>query len=151
MPETPELRRSRTTWRADKLLDSRDIRLLTEIGFLASARGDVVRAESIFGALLHFRPEKAFPHVGVAIALMNAGRFDEAASRLGAVRLPAGPDADLVQAMHGMALQLQGRISQSQGVLHEVASRRDIQGPPSDGVRLARRLLGYSAHNQSIR
>ncbi|WP_051237486.1 hypothetical protein [Ottowia thiooxydans] len=124
------------------LPDSDEIRLLTEIGFLASAKGDVARAEVIFGALLLLRPERAFAHVGLATALMNAHRAGDAASHLATARIPAGADADMVQAMHGIALQLDGRISQSQRVLREVARRSDSADEPSDGTRLARKLLG---------
>ena len=35
------------------LLDANEVRLLTEVGFLAAARADVKRAEVIFSALEH--------------------------------------------------------------------------------------------------
>ncbi|MET4580098.1 tetratricopeptide repeat protein [Ottowia thiooxydans] len=130
---------------ASSLPDSSDIHLLTEIGFLASARGDVARAEPIFRALLLLRPEKAFPHVGLATALMNARRAGDAATHLATASLPPGEDSDMVQAMHGLALQLDGRISQSQRVLREVAKQADRPEGTSDGTRLARKLLGQDA------
>lgn len=124
------------------LPDSDDIRLLTEIGFLASARGDVARAEAIFSALLLLRPDQAFAHVGLATALMNARRPGDAAARLAAARIPQGADEDMVQAMHGLALQLDGRVSQSQRVLREVSGRSGGTDEPTDGILLARKLLG---------
>lgn len=124
------------------LPDSDDVHLLTEIGFLASARGDVARAEVIFGALLILRPDRAFAHLGLAIALMNARRPGDAADQLAAARIPAGADADMVQAMHGLALQLDGRQAQSRRVLREVSGRAGAAGEPSGGILLARKLLG---------
>jgi len=124
------------------LPDSDDIRLLTEIGFLASARGDVARAEVIFGALLLLRPDKAFAHLGLATALMNARRPGDAATHLATAHIPPGADADMVQAMHGLALQLDGRIGQGQRVLREVSGRPGATEAPTDGVLLARKLLG---------
>lgn len=35
--------------------------LLTEVGFLAAAMGDMVNAEPIFKALRLFRPDRAYP------------------------------------------------------------------------------------------
>jgi len=124
------------------LPDSQDVRLLTEIGFLAAVKGDVMRAEKIFSALLLFRPGKAFAHVGLAVALMNAGRAGDAVAHLTAATPDPGEDAEMVQTMLGLALQLDGRSHQSQQVL------RKLVGPPaacnaaSDSARLARKLLG---------
>ena len=122
--------------------NSDDVRLLTEIGFLASARGDVARAEVIFGALLLSRPDAAFPRVGLATALMNASRPGEAAALLAKTVNLTGADADLVQAMLGLALQLDGKTAQSSRVLRDLIKGRTDDEAPSDGVRLALKLLG---------
>lgn len=122
--------------------DSDDVRLLTEIGFLASARGDVVRAEVIFGALLLSRPNDAFPHIGLATALMNALRPGEAAALLAKAIIPTGDDADMVHAMRGLALQLDGQTTQSTQVLRDLIDSRRNDDAKSDGVRLALKLLG---------
>ena len=55
-------------------LDSDDIHLMTQVGFIAAGRADVHHAERIFGALALARPQHDFPHVGMAAALLNAGR-----------------------------------------------------------------------------
>lgn len=124
---------------------SDDIRLLTEIGFLAAGRGDLARAEAIFSALVLLRPDKAFAHVGLAMALMNRGRHGEAAARIERVLLPAGPERDLLGAIRAMALQLDRRNAEATRLLRSIAHQHIDPGlPPSDGVRLARRLLGES-------
>ena len=123
-------------------LDATEARLLTEIGFIASGMADVVRAECIFGALMLARPDGAFPHIGLAAALLNAGQPDEAAFRLSKVHLPEGADADMVQAFRGLALQLDQRPTEATRVLRAVAGSADNQ-PTSEGARLARRLLGH--------
>lgn len=133
------------------LPDGDDIHLLTEIGFLASARGDVARAEAIFGALLLFRPDQAFAHLGLATALMNARRPGDAATRLASAQLPPGADADMLQAMHGLALQLDGRMGQSQRVLREVSGRPGTAEGPSGGILLARKLLGEAPDGMPLK
>ncbi|AVO50564.1 hypothetical protein C6568_15980 [Melaminivora suipulveris] len=101
------------------------------------------RAELILGALARARPARAFPHVGRAMAWMNAGRPHEAVQLLERA-LPgagAGEDADTVAAFLALALQLDGRSSESRRVLQNLL-RIAPQGADNDGLRLARRMLG---------
>lgn len=89
--------------------------MLTEIGFLAAGRGDIPKAEAIFGALRSLRPQRAFAYVGLAVAYLNADRQEEAAQllwqSLAQVDDP-GERAD-IEAFRGLALQLAGRHSES--------------------------------------
>ncbi len=96
------------------LLQPEEIKLLTEVGFLAASRGDVKRAEIIFSALRRLRPQRAFAYIGLAVALMNTGRHDEAATLLvDAVERVNSDERDEVNAFLGLALQLAGRTSES--------------------------------------
>ena len=107
------------------LVTSEDVQLLTQVGFIAAGRADVERAEAIFGALLAVRPRRAFAHVGLACARMNAGDAGAAARALERA-LPGvaeGEDADTVQAFLGLALQLDGRLGESRRVLQEVVRK----------------------------
>lgn len=102
------------------LLAPDEIHALTEVGFLASARGDVARADAIFMALERLRPAGVFVHVGRAMAYLNAGRCDDAAALLerGLAQVPAQDRAEL-QAFRGLALQLAGRRSESLRALEQ--------------------------------
>lgn len=128
------------------LLETEDIRLLTQIGFIASGRADVQRAEVIFSALLHDRADRAFPYLGIATALLNAGRTGEAVMHLERAALPAGEEADMVQAFLGLSLQLDARASESLRVLRKVAQQYE-SAPPTPGSLLAQRLLGEQPSN----
>ena len=87
--------------------------MLTEVGFLAAARADVVHAESIFGALERLRPERSFPYIGMAMCYLNAGRHDDAARVLErAAKAVVTEDVDEVQAVRALALQMAGRASE---------------------------------------
>lgn len=131
----------------DSEMDSDAIRLLTEIGFLAAGKADVDRARRIFDALALVRPDRAFPFIGSATALLNTGRAREAAMLLFKAKagLPAGNESDMVAAFLGLALQLDGRNGESVHVLRHLADAPDHE--KSEGWRLARRLLGEN-HNQ---
>jgi len=120
------------------VLDSREARLLVEVGFLAAAGGDVERADTIFGALQGVRPGRAYPAIGQAVALMNAGR-----AAVAAVRLEQAHGADAIEqaqidAWRGLALQLSGRQAHSRKVLEQVATQGE-----GEGRSLARILLGW--------
>lgn len=122
------------------LPDPADIQLLTQVGFLAAGRGNAPQAVRIFDGLALLRPQRAFAFVGLACALMNAGRAAEAVQRLQAVHLPDGPEADMLHTFHALALQLAGRAAESSHLLRKTA--RAQQQSPSEGARLAARLLG---------
>lgn len=118
-----------------------DVQLLTQVGFLAAGRGDVSRALRIFEALALLRPERAFAYVGMTAALLNAARAMDAVQRLHAVRLPDGPETDMLEAFKGLALQFAGRSSESSYVLRQVVGRAR-HGSASPGALLAAQLLG---------
>ena len=99
-------------------IEADDIRLLTGVGFLAAARGDVQRAEIIFGALACVRPDKNFPYVGLGMAYLNAGYADKAAQVLErGVGLVEPQDEGELVAFRALALQMAGRTSESQRAL----------------------------------
>ena len=107
------------------LLDADEIKLLTEIGFLAAARADVGRAEVIFSALQSIRPHRNFAYVGLAMTYLNADRADEAVKVLtrGAA-LVDDHDLHELEAIRALALQMAGRAGESQRVLVAAGSSR---------------------------
>jgi tetratricopeptide (TPR) repeat protein len=126
------------------VLGADDVRLLTEVGFLAASHADAVRAKRIFGALAAARPHRAFPSVGLATAWLNAGRPDEAVAVLEQALVEDRDERDTLDSWRGLALQMAGRVDESRRLLQRVA---DADVPESgralsDGARLARHLLG---------
>lgn len=118
------------------MLEASDAHMLAEVGMLAASRGDVSRADIVFGGLRAARPNRAYPLVGMAVARLNAGRANDAVQLLEPVRLVEPEEQTLVQAWRGFALQLAGRRAESNRVLGEAAAAS------GDGAVFARRLLG---------
>ena len=118
------------------MLEAKDARMLAEVGMLAAGRGDLKRAETIFGGLRLLRPDRAYPLVGLAVARMNAGHAGDAAQLLEPIRLAEPEEQALVQAWRGFVLQLAGRSAESQRVLSVAAASS------GEGAVLARQLLG---------
>jgi len=124
------------------VLEPHEARLLVEVGFLAAGAGDVKRADTIFTALQALRPGRAYPLIGQAVALMNAGRAHEAVARMEQARGADAVEQSQIDAWHGLALQLSGHAGQGRRVLEQAASQG--QG---EGRMLARGLLGLEAEN----
>jgi len=78
---------------ADISVNSEDVRILSETGWLAASRGLTEPALSIFEGLIACRPQLAAGYVGQAYALLGAGRFEEAAKVL--EKAPSAPEVDL--------------------------------------------------------
>lgn len=93
---------------------------MVEVGFLASALGDVPNAEVIFAALTELEPSKAAPYLGLGLAYLNARRAQDAVDVLekGASMVDA-EDLPELQAVRALALQLAGRSAESQRLLSQ--------------------------------
>jgi predicted Zn-dependent protease len=120
------------------VLSADEARMLTEVGFLAAASGDVPRAERVFNALARLRPGRAYPKVGLAVAWMNAGRAADAVAMLEKAQTTDPEERATLDAWRGFALQLAGRSSESRRVLDTLAAQE------GDAGRLARGLLGLA-------
>lgn len=90
---------------------------------MAAGRGDVRRAERIFGALQRLRPRRSFAYIGQAVAYMNAGRHGDAAMLLErAARDVDAEELGDLNAFLGLALQLAGHGSASVRALRAAGS-----------------------------
>jgi len=145
-----------------QILAAEEVRLLSEIGFLAAA-SPVLQGESerLFRQLVELRPRRAFPYIGLATGWLNRGRPDEAASVMAeGARRQAAPwgdeptdrdryapieDPAMMQVFHGMTLLAASRIAEGQQVLGTLLESCDH--PPA--VRLAEGLLGRSPNAQA--
>lgn len=95
-------------------LQSEDIRLLTEVGFLAGAQRDLKAATQIFDALEICRPQAGFSYVGMAMAYLNRRQFDEAIARLdkGLASNTDAADVPDLHAVRALVLHMAGRASE---------------------------------------
>lgn len=144
-------------------LQSDDVRLLTELGFVAAAAGLTAQSSVVFESLMRLRPWRAFPYIGMATGHLNDGHPDQAQSvlslglRVVEQHRPADGDADamnewaedraLLAAFSGLALHLGGHRAQSNQVLERCLK---IQ-PDGPGVRMARVMLGMPADGSALR
>lgn len=102
---------------ADDPLTGAEISLLAEVGFLASAAGDVEQAGTIFTALMALRPRRAFPYIGLALAWLNAGKPGEAVAVFESAPPVDAAELPDLAIYHALALQLASRLGESRRVL----------------------------------
>lgn len=121
-----------------QVLSSEEIRLLMEVGTVLAGAGKTAPAIGVFDALATVRPSRAFPYVGKAMALINAGRSEEACQCLRRAHGLVDNEAPTIDAFLGLALHLAGRAAESTAVLRRAA----VADVSIDGVRMARRMLG---------
>ncbi len=134
---------------ADGLLTSADIRLLSDIGFVAACSSQREHALQIFQALTLFRPLKAFPYLGLAVANLNAKRPADALQALAlgrrvlATGVASSPEIREDHAMLGMfeGIAAQADERRTEG-MRLIAGA--LEQAPQDGAaaRLGKRLLG---------
>lgn len=116
---------------SESLMSPAEIRLLSALGFMAARSGHVVPAIRIFEGLAVLRKDKAFPYVGLALAMICVGAYGDAANVLRERGLVACPGDPEIEAYLGLALQLAGRTSEATVVTRELQTRKDL----SSGVQ----------------
>lgn len=131
------------------------VRLLAEVAYLGAASPRLFPdTERLFRQLMVLRPRRAFAYIGLASALLNRQRAEEAAQimALGCAQQaadwgPDAPDADsfdpvedpaMMQVFHGMCLLAARRTAEGQQTLGTLLESCDHP----QAVRIARGLLG---------
>jgi hypothetical protein len=99
------------------MLESRDVRLLTEIGFLALRYLRCDDARTIFAAIRALRPDQEAGHIGAALTDLLSGDVEPAIAKLEKL-----PTSDAARAFLGMALLKQGDTPTALDVLADVAT-----------------------------
>ncbi len=107
---------------AETLMTPAEIRLLSALGFMAARSGLVVPAIRIFEGLAVLRKDKAFPYVGLALAMICVGAYGDAANVLRERGLAACPGDAEIAVYLVLALQLAGRTSEAEAMARELPS-----------------------------
>lgn len=113
------------------------LKTLTEIGLAAGGYGLKAEAERIFTAVQLLRPESDTAYIGLAVAQLGAGQYDQAATILRDQALKTQPDSSLAKSFLGLALKQAGRNAEADKVLNEVVAANDHP----QAVALAQTLL----------
>ncbi|SDR14818.1 hypothetical protein [Pseudovibrio sp. Tun.PSC04-5.I4] len=95
--------------------DSKTVKMLAEIGFIAVSYGLAEHAEFIFKAFQVMRPDQEAGPLGLSLASMVRGNVDDALAHL-----EAAPPTDTIQTYRGLALLRKGDLETACEILTEV-------------------------------
>ena len=124
------------------MIDDKLLKILADIGFMASGVGLARNAFAIFTGIEKARPDSPMPSIGFAMEFMNRKRHQEAIDILQKEGLSKDPDNATVKAFIGMGLMLEGRNKESEEMLTPLQECND----PEAAV-MAKELLA-NIHNQ---
>lgn len=118
-------------------IDSDLLKLLMEVGFMATNKGSLNEATVIFNGLTCARPQSAYPRIGLGCVAMGYGKYNQAVEILREAPAQAPGERDLCQGFLGMALKLGGSHDECRSVLTQL--KDDSQNEVA--VRMAEKLL----------
>ena len=117
------------------------IRLLAELGFIASGYGMIDKSDLIAAGLRSIRPQSEQPHLLQALTRIGRNEAEAAERILREQALKNQPDSSMAKAFLGVTLHMQGRMTERDRVLNDVVAVND----DTDAVRIASDLLPQSA------
>ena len=117
--------------------DSNLLKLLMEVGFLATKTGRLNDAATIFQGVAWARPKSGYPHIGLGCVAMGQGNFEKAVEILTDAPAKERAERDLCMGFLAMALKLNGRNDECR----DVVSRLKNEGENEVAVRMAERML----------
>ncbi|PJE80416.1 hypothetical protein CI610_00599 [invertebrate metagenome] len=118
------------------MLKEDTVKLLADIGFMASSAGLSKHAFAIYSGIETARPDSILPDIGFALEFMNRKKFQEAISILEKQALKKSPDDPIATAFIGLALMMDGRNKESEDCLTKVE-----KSTGKEAVTMAKALL----------
>jgi len=118
-------------------IDSDLLKLLMEVGFLATKSGMLADAETIFQGVAAARPNSGYPHIGLGCVAMGHGDFEKAVEILEGAPSKERAERDLCMGFLAMAFKLSGRNDECRDVVAQLKS----EGENEVAVRMAERTL----------
>jgi hypothetical protein len=122
-------------------IDDDVVKLLAELAFIAGGYGMAAQSDAIAAGLEALRPDSERPYLVRAITRLNQKDAVTAERILREQALKICPESVMAKAFLGVALHMQGRSSERDRILREVATAQDDE----DAVRIANDLLGSPA------
>ena len=123
------------------MIESDEVRMLVDLGFLAVTRGLEKHAQSIFDGVRAVRPDEDAAYIGQALLHIQQNNLS------GAVKLlRSRPPSDGIRLFLGMALLRLGDIADAEDVLQDIV--KTAREPAM--VEMAKVLLASAGDSQSL-
>ncbi|MFK0573439.1 tetratricopeptide repeat protein [Endozoicomonas sp.] len=109
------------------MIDNKLLKVLADIGFMASGTGLPKHAFGIFNGIEAARPDSPLSTIGFALEFMNRKRHQEAIDLLHKEGLKKHPEDPTIKAFVGLALMFEGRNKESEGYLNPLLSSSELE------------------------
>lgn len=109
------------------MISNDTLKVLADVGFMASGTGLPKHAFGIFNGIEVARPDSPISTIGFAMEFMNRKRHNEAIQLLQTEGLAKYPKDPTVKAFLGMALMFAGRNSECEQCLQDIVGCNDEQ------------------------
>ena len=113
------------------------LRLLMQIGFIASGTGYYREAETIFSGIQAMSPQSEFPSIGKAVNKLNEMDHQSAIQILTSEALQINPGSDLAKAFLAQAFKQAGLNDRSQTLCTDILNT----AKDASGKRIAEAIL----------
>ncbi|MDR0677988.1 MAG: hypothetical protein LBF44_00445 [Holosporaceae bacterium] len=113
------------------------LRLLANVGYVATGSGKKKNAEAIFGGLIAARPQNELLYVAYAFMQMVFGEYTEASKLLIEKALKINPENEIVKTFYGMLLYQVGQRGKGYIILNQLKEN----GKNADAVALAESII----------
>ncbi|MDR1433005.1 MAG: hypothetical protein LBI61_01525 [Puniceicoccales bacterium] len=128
---------SNATKLVDMPVSSELVRLLMDVGYVATGRGLQTRAEAVFAGAIAARPNSEFPLIGLGVCKINFGDFVAAAKILSEKALKINPSSGLAKCFLAIAVKSLGRKDYA----YELASQVITSCEETAAVTLAKSIV----------
>ncbi|MDP0561961.1 MAG: hypothetical protein QS721_06375 [Candidatus Endonucleobacter sp. (ex Gigantidas childressi)] len=118
------------------MISDKIVKILADVGFMASNCGYSKYAFAIFNGIETVRPDSVLPDIGYALEFINKKKYQEAIRILRKQGLKKDSENTAVKAFIGMALMLDGHNKESEECLGEIENCED-----SVSATMAKELL----------
>lgn len=118
-------------------IDIELLKLLMQMGFLATHKGRLGEAAAIFEGVNQARPNSAFPHIGLGCVAMGRGDFSKAVEVLRNAPATLTSERELCNGFMGLAFKMDGQAEESRTILTQLLN----EGENEVAVRMAGKLL----------
>jgi predicted Zn-dependent protease len=113
------------------------LRLLIDVGYVATGNGKKDDAEVIFESVVAARPNDEQPYILYSFMRMVFGEYAEAAKLLVEKALKINPGSDMARTFYGMLLYQVGRRGESNFIFNQLKEN----GKDEDALLLVERIL----------
>lgn len=126
------------------------IRLLVDIGYVATGIGDKKSAESIFEGVIAARPKNELAYIGYAFSKLSFGEFTSASNLLMNKAYSLNPDSKIIHVMYGFLLYITGRSAECGFVMNNILSSQETANHAEELDQFAENLAKVVIEEEKV-